>query len=56
MDPAHADLYDAFPVTCHGCATRDLQKRQIAKDQRSGEWGDGAFDGMYVVVTERGAE
>lgn len=53
MNPANARAYEAEMWTCYGCAAKDEQSRWV-RNQRDGDaYGDAAFDGLMVVVTEK---
>lgn len=45
--------YEAEPVHCHACAARDAESRRAAEARHSGQYGNGAFDGLYFAVREK---
>lgn len=53
MDPANDGAYVASPIQCFACATKDAEMRRAAKARSSGQYGDGAFDGVYFAVERR---
>lgn len=55
MSPDADGTYEAVPFHCFACATRDAEDRRIGEDRSSGQFGSGAFDGLFVAITEKGA-
>lgn len=53
MDPANSEAYEAVPVTCFACATRDAERRQASEAMHGSKYGKSAFDGLHIGVTER---
>lgn len=57
------DAYEVVPVTCHACAARDAEQREVSgridtPDNRN--WDSGldrsSVDGTYLVVTKKGGD
>lgn len=53
MDEENSEEFEAVALQCFACATRDAEKRAAAQAQRASEYGDGAFDGLYVFPVRR---
>lgn len=56
MDPANAGRYQAAAVQCFACAARDAERRQAGDARHSKQYGDAAFDGLYIAVTDPGGD
>lgn len=54
MDPANVGRYQAAAVQCFACAARDAERRQAGDARRSNQFGDAAFDGLYISVIDPG--
>lgn len=54
MDPANDRAYEAVPIQCFACATKDAEMRKAGEASSSGSMGKSAFDGLYIAVQSRG--
>lgn len=50
MNPDNVDAYEAVPMQCFACATRDAETRAAAEAKQGGTHADVAFDGLFVGV------